>query len=51
MDVAISSDVNKRELCSDCKEAGCEPYNAQAAEETSQPSRVFECQREDAYGM
>lgn len=51
MDIAMSSDVSRPELCSDCKEADCEPHNAQAAEETSQPSWVFECQREDAYGM
>lgn len=36
MDVAISSDITKPELCWECETEGCEPGG--------------DCQRDDAYG-
>lgn len=48
MDVAMSSNVSKPELCSECKDAGCvpiAPYN-----ERIQFCSTYECQRDDAYG-
>lgn len=37
-DIAISSNVRKRALCLDCKEAGCDAHGNS------------ECARDDAYG-
>lgn len=47
MDVAVSSDMHKPELCSECQKAGCvaiAPYN-----DGVQFCSAYECQREDAY--
>jgi hypothetical protein len=48
MDVTVSSDTSKPELCSECEDAGCvaiAPYNAGV-----QFCTTYECQRDDAYG-
>jgi hypothetical protein len=45
MDVTVSSDTSKPELCSECAEAGCEPTPF------GEPmTNGYECQRTDAYG-
>lgn len=54
MDIAVSSDMNKPELCSGCKEAECEPYRPGDSDYESlpayMPAYMRECQRDDAYG-
>jgi len=47
MDVTVSSDTSKPELCSECQEAGCvaiAPYS-----ERVQFCTTYECQRLDTY--
>lgn len=41
MDVTVSSDWTTPELCSDCKDAGCEPGQSE--------SDAYDCQRDDTY--
>lgn len=45
MDVAISSDTSKPELCAECEEAGCEPAAVLVADLVV----GTDCQRDDAY--
>lgn len=45
MDTTVSSDMSKSELCSECKNAGCEP-----AMRVGGMDLGGECQRDDAYG-
>lgn len=45
MDVTVSSDTSKPELCSECKDAGCVEW-----EQDSRAVIAWECQRDDAYG-
>jgi hypothetical protein len=45
MDVTVSGDVTKPELCSECTDAECEPY-----ERPVYPGSSYDCQRDDAYG-
>ena len=40
MDTTVSSDWTKPELCSECKDAGCEPGQSE--------SDAYDCQRDDA---
>ncbi len=47
MDVAMSSDVTKPELCEACKGADCRDWNSQVGQEHHS---WFTCQRDDAYG-
>lgn len=51
MDIAMSSDMTKPELCSECKDAGCEAYPAALAvvDYAITPATCFDCQRDDAY--
>lgn len=49
MDTTVSSDVTKPELCSNCKDAGCEPFAPDSADYNALPGHMRECQREDAY--
>lgn len=46
MDVTVSSDIIKPELCSECTDAGCEAY----PRGFNNSSSDWECQRDDAYG-
>lgn len=46
MDITVSSDTSKPELCSECKEAGCEDYAERDAGVAD--AWRWECQREDA---
>lgn len=46
MDIAVSSDWTKPELCSECTDAGCEIF----PRGFNNSSVVWECQRDDAYG-
>lgn len=50
MDVAVSSDVSKPELCGLCEEAGCEPWKTSDVPTGTWYGTSFECQRDDAYG-
>ena len=52
MDITVSSDTAKPELCSECADAGCEAYPAAlaAVDYTITPAACFGCQRDDAYG-
>ena len=45
----VSSDTSKPELCSECREAGCEPCPSDMRDGII-GKRQFECQRDDAYG-
>lgn len=49
MDVAVSSDESKPELCAACKEAGCEPWRTTDVPESTWYGTAYECQRDDAY--
>ena len=47
MDITVSSDTSRPELCTECTDAGCvaiAPYN-----ERVQFCSSYECQRDDAY--
>jgi hypothetical protein len=50
MDIAVSSDWTKSELCLPCKGEGCEPFRPGDSDYESLPGHMRECQREDAYG-
>lgn len=55
MDTTVSSDVTKRELCADCKEAGCSIGIVGQADipgyvHVSMPGYMDDCQRDDACG-
>ena len=52
MDVTVSTDTSKPELCTECKEAGCNVYPAGVAEREAEWRRnpvSLECQRGDTY--
>jgi hypothetical protein len=42
MDITVSSDWTKPELCTECTDAGCEPGQSE--------SDAYDCLRDDAYG-
>lgn len=44
MDITVSSDMTKPELCSECVDAGCDAWSSREGRS------AFECQRDDAYG-
>lgn len=46
-DTTVSSDVTKRELCADCKDAGCLPCVARLSDCVADDRH--DCQRDDAY--
>lgn len=48
-DVTVSSDETKPELCSLCRETGCELYRPEDKDYQSLPGYMRECQRQDAY--
>lgn len=48
MDVTISSDMSKPELCEECAEAGCANHG-NLPEYMTAYGLGYECQREDAY--
>jgi len=50
MDVTVSSDTSKPDLCLPCQEAGCEAYAPDSADYNALPAHMRECQRDDAYG-
>jgi hypothetical protein len=50
MDITMSSDTSKPELCSKCAGAGCVKYPPSEEEWRTYPAAcLFECQRDDAY--
>lgn len=49
MDVTVSGDVSNPELCSDCKDAGCEPFPRDDWKARVLATVSFECQRDNAY--
>ncbi len=50
MDTTVHSDVTSPELCSECADAGCEPWRTTQAPMTTWYGAVYDCQRDDAYG-
>lgn len=48
MDVTVSSDMSKPELCEECIEAGCSP-RPDGREPRLYDGQFYECQRDDAY--
>lgn len=49
MDVTVSSDTSKPELCTECQEAGCE--QCFAPDNCATGMDQHDCQRADAYGF
>jgi hypothetical protein len=49
MAVTVSSNVDKPELCSECKEAGCMRLPKYADTDSPRVGGQWECQRDDAY--
>lgn len=47
-EIAITSEDGKRELCWECREAGCEPWPGDEAPKARGTN--YECQRPEAYG-
>jgi hypothetical protein len=55
MDVTVSRDTSKPELCSKCEDAGCSvdivgPAEIPGYVYVSMPGYMRDCQRDDAYG-
>lgn len=51
MDTTMPSDMTKPELCSECADAGCEPFRPGDSDYESPPGYMRGCQRDDAYGV
>lgn len=49
MDVTVSDDMAQPELCSECQDAGCEPWKTTGEPMSGWYGLAYECQREDAY--
>lgn len=49
MDITVSSNTAQPELCSECKDEGCEVFRLGDSDYESLPGHMRECQRDDAY--
>jgi hypothetical protein len=49
MDTTVSWDADTPSRCSQCWDAGCEPYAPNSADYNALPAHMRECQRADAY--
>jgi hypothetical protein len=50
MDTAVSADMTKPDLCTECTDAGCSPWR-DGEELKALDGRFYECQRDDAYSV